>query len=397
MHNIGSPFSHLGSFFAYQLPSEKRLNDQIERYSPDQQIMAIDYHDNPLLDNLATAIMLVDANLRIQYLNSAAEMLLELSGTRALGLSVDQLLMENGKPLAEMTQTLQTRMPYTKRQVTLALSSGQSISVDYTVTPVQLHSADYLLLEFQPLDRLMKISREASIINTQETSRAVIRGLAHEIKNPLGGLRGAAQLLAKELPNPGLKDYTDIIIAEADRLRNLVDRLLGPHKLPENKPVSIHEVLERVISLIYAETAGRINFVRDYDPSIPDLTGDMGKLIQAILNIVRNAMQAFKDNAVFTPEIRLQTRILRQFTLGDQRHRLVCRVDIVDNGPGIPPAILQNVFFPMVSGRAEGTGLGLSIAQSIVNQHRGLIECLSQPGETRFTIYLPLESTDEQH
>ena len=358
--------------------------------------MAIDYHDNPLLDNLATAIMLVDANLRIQYLNSAAEMLLELSGNRALGLNVDQLLMENGKPLAEIPQTLETRMPYTKRQVTLDLSSGQSISVDYTVTPVQLHEADYLLLEFQPLDRLMKISREASIISTQETSRAVIRGLAHEIKNPLGGLRGAAQLLAKELPSAELKDYTDIIIAEADRLRKLVDRLLGPHKLPEHKPVSIHEVLERVISLIYAETAGRINFVRDYDPSIPELSGDKGKLIQAILNIVRNAMQAVKDNEVFTPEIQLQTRILRQFTLGDRRHRLVCRVDIVDNGPGIPPEILQTVFFPMVSGRAAGTGLGLSIAQSIVNQHQGLIECISRPGETRFTLYLPLESIDEQ-
>jgi two-component system nitrogen regulation sensor histidine kinase GlnL len=358
--------------------------------------MTIDYHDNPILDNLATAIVLVDANLQIQYLNTAAEMLLELSGTRALGLSVDQLLMENGQPLVEMAQTLRTRMPYTKRQVTLTLASGQSISVDYTVTPVLLHGADYLLLEFQHLDRLLKISREASIISTQETSRAVIRGLAHEIKNPLGGLRGAAQLLAKELPSSALKDYTDVIIAEADRLRNLVDRLLGPHKLPEHNPVNIHEVLERVISLIYAETAGRINFKRDYDPSIPDLIGDKGKLIQAVLNIVRNAMQAFKDNGIVTPQIELQTRILRQFTLGDRRHRLVCQVDIVDNGPGIPCEILQTVFFPMVSGRAEGSGLGLSIAQSIVNQHRGLIECISQPGETRFTIYIPLEPTDEQ-
>jgi two-component system nitrogen regulation sensor histidine kinase GlnL len=353
------------------------------------------YRDNLLLDNLSTAVMLLDAKLRIQYLNPAAEMLLEFSGTRSLGLSVEHLLMENGKPLTEMAQTLETRRPYTKRQVSLTLSSGQTISVDYTVTPVQMNAADHLLLEFQPLDRLLKISREASLLSTQETSRTLIRGLAHEIKNPLGGLRGAAQLLAKELPDESLKDYTDIIIAEADRLRKLVDRLLGPNKLPEQKPVNIHEVIERVISLIFAETGGRIDFKRDYDPSIPDLLGDKGKLIQALLNIVRNAMQAFPDDQAEQPQILLQTRVLRQFTLGDHHYRLACRVDIVDNGPGIDAELVQTIFFPMVSGRAEGTGLGLSIAQSIVNQHKGLIECSSEPGETRFTIYLPLELNHE--
>jgi two-component system nitrogen regulation sensor histidine kinase GlnL len=353
------------------------------------------YQDNPLLDNLATAVVLVDGTLRIQYLNVAAEMLLELSGARALDQRIDQMLMENDQPLAEMTQTLESRSPYTRRQATLTLSSGQTISVDYTVTPILDRGTDHLLLEFQPLDRLLKISREASIISTQETSRALIRGLAHEIKNPLGGLRGAAQLLAKELPEASLKDYTDIIIAEADRLRDLVDRLLGPHNIPEQKPVNIHEVLERVINLISAESGGRINIKRDYDPSIPALEGDKGKLIQALLNIVRNAMQAFTEEQPLAPQLQLQTRVLRQFTLGDQRHRLVARVDIIDNGCGIPPELMQTLFFPMVSGRADGTGLGLSIAQSIVNQHKGLIECSSQPGATRFTIYLPLEPSHE--
>ncbi len=351
--------------------------------------------NNPLLDNLATAILLVDSNLRIQYLNSSAEMLLELSGSRALGLNIDQLLTENDTPIEEMRQTLRLGSAYTKRQAKMTLPHGQVISVDYTVTPVLHLGAEHLLLELQPLDRMLKISREASIISTQETSRALIRGLAHEIKNPLGGLRGAAQLLAKELPDASLKDYTDVIIAEADRLRKLVDRLLGPHKLPEQKPLNIHEVLERVLSLIAAETGGRIELVRDYDPSIPDLKGDKGKLIQALLNIARNALQALKEDQQPPPQLLLQTRILRQFTLGDQRYRLVCRVDIVDNGAGIPPELLQTIFFPMVSGRAKGTGLGLSIAQSIVSQHRGLIECSSQPGDTRFTIYLPLESSHE--
>lgn len=351
--------------------------------------------NNPLLDNLATAILLVDSNLHIQYLNSSAEMLLELSGSRALGLNIDQLLPEDDTPLAEMRQTLRHGSAYTKRQAKMTLPHGQTICVDYTVTPVLHLGGEHLLLELQPLDRLLKISREASIISTQETSRALIRGLAHEIKNPLGGLRGAAQLLAKELPDESLKDYTDVIIAEADRLRKLVDRLLGPHKLPEQKPVNIHQVLERVLSLIAAETGGRIKLVRDYDPSIPDLQGDKGKLIQAILNIARNALQALKEDQQPPPQLLLQTRILRQFTLGNQRHRLVCRVDIVDNGAGIPPELLQTIFFPMVSGRAQGTGLGLSIAQSIVSQHRGLIECSSQPGDTRFTLYLPLESHHE--
>lgn len=357
--------------------------------------MTSDHQGSPLLDSLTTAIVLVDAELHICYLNSAAQVLLELSESRALGQTIEQILMENDKPLTEMFQTLQSGNPYTKRHASLTLPGGQSISVDYTVTPVEQRGNRFLLLEFQPLDRLLKISREASILSTQETSRALIRGLAHEIKNPLGGLRGAAQLLAKELPEEALKDYTDVIIAEADRLRDLVDRLLGPNQLAQYRPVNIHEVLERVASLVMAESKGRITCVRDYDPSIPDLQGDLDQLIQAVLNIARNAMQALEDSHNETPTIGLQTRVLRQFTVGDKRHNLVCRVTISDNGPGIPNDLLQTIFFPMVSGRAQGSGLGLSIAQSILNQHQGLIECSSEPGDTRFTLYLPLEPPHE--
>ena len=349
-----------------------------------------------LLDYLTTAVLVVDSNLLIRYVNSSAEMLLELSSPRLLGTPVHQLFLESGKPLASIAGALLAEgNPFTKRQATLTLPSGNSISVDYTATPVQEGAEHYLLLELQPMDRLLKISREASIMSSHQNSRALIRGLAHEIKNPLGGLRGAAQLLAKELPDPALQDYTDIIIAEADRLRNLVDRLLGPHKLPQQKPLNIHEVLERVIGLVEAESAGRICFERDYDPSIPDLRGDKSKLIQAALNVMRNAMQALTETSDRTPTILISTRVLRQFTLGDQRHRLVCCINIVDNGPGIPSELLQSIFFPMVSGRADGTGLGLSIAQSILNQHKGLIECSSEPGETRFTLYLPVESSHE--
>ena len=217
----------------------------------------------------------------------------------------------------------------------------------------------------------------------------MIRGLAHEIKNPLGGVRGAAQLLARELPNEELTEYTNIIIREADRLRDLVDRLLGPHRELDSRELNVHEVLEHVHSLISAETNNQITLIRDYDPSIPEILGDRSQLIQAVLNIVRNALQAAPaiDECVIT----LRSRALRQFTIGSTRHRLVCRIDIEDNGPGVPSDMLQSIFMPMVTGRPEGTGLGLTIAQSIIARHGGMLECTSKPGCTRFTLYLPME------
>jgi two-component system nitrogen regulation sensor histidine kinase GlnL len=245
------------------------------------------------------------------------------------------------------------------------------------------------VVELLAVDRLLKISREESFLHAQETNRAVIRGLAHEIKNPLGGVRGAAQLLARELPNEELAEYTRIIIREADRLRDLVDRLLGPNRQLDLRPLNIHEILEHVRNLIAAESDNRVTIARDYDPSLPEIPCDRAQLIQAVLNIMRNALQAAKDPGEC--EIILRSRSQRQFTVGAQVHRLMCRVDIIDNGPGIPAALQSSVFAPMVTGRAGGTGLGLSIAQSIIHLHGGVLECESRPGETRFTFYLPME------
>jgi two-component system nitrogen regulation sensor histidine kinase GlnL len=245
------------------------------------------------------------------------------------------------------------------------------------------------LLEIQPLDRLLRINRDDHHASVQETTRKLVRGLAHEIKNPLGGIRGAAQLLQRELATERQRDYTRIIIEEADRLRNLVDRMLGPSQVPRLVPVNIHQALERVVLLLEAEAPGRISFVRDYDPSLPEVEADLEQLIQALLNIVRNAQQALEKTPA--PEIRLRSRIIRQFTIGTTRHRLVLRLDITDNGPGIPPDLFDRMYYPMISGRADGSGLGLSIAQSIVGQHGGLIECESKPGSTTFSIFLPLE------
>jgi two-component system nitrogen regulation sensor histidine kinase GlnL len=249
-----------------------------------------------------------------------------------------------------------------------------------------------LIIEIQPIDRLLRISREEMLTTSHETTRNLVRGMAHEIKNPLGGIRGAAQLLARELPNTGLTEYTNIIIDEADRLRNLVDRMLGPNQLPKWQSLNIHEAIERVGNIIKAESSDAIKIVRDYDPSIPAMQGDKEMLIQALLNIVRNAMQALVEANVLNGVIQLRTRVHRQYTIGRKHHSLVCRIDIIDNGPGIASDMIENIFYPMISGRAEGTGLGLTISQHLIHQHHGLIECQSEPGKTRFSLYLPMEA-----
>jgi two-component system nitrogen regulation sensor histidine kinase GlnL len=347
-----------------------------------------------ILDNLKTAILLVEADLRVSYLNPAAEALLETSRSRALGEPITHLFSEPGDTAAGLREAVRGGAAFTKRETQFTLPNGQQITVDYAVTPVpEPEQRVSLILELQPLDRLLRISRDEGILSSQENTRALVRGLAHEIKNPLGGLRGAAQLLARELPDSGLRDYTNIIIEEADRLRNLVDRMLGPHKMPDRKPLNIHEVVERVRQLLDVETHGQIEFVRDYDPSLPDLRGDKEQLIQAVLNVARNAVEAIQrvSPPIRHPRIQFRTRALRQFTIGTQRHRLVVRIEIADNGPGVPPKLAETIFLPMVSGRPDGTGLGLSIAQSIINHHNGLIECSSQPGNTVFSLYIPVE------
>lgn len=350
-----------------------------------------------LLDNLATAIILLDRELAISYVNSAAEMLLQVSGPRVLGEPITQLFTTESDSARDMRDALRDGRAYTRRKAMLTLQAEQQITVDYAATPFQQTREPMLIIELQPLDRLLRISREETNISSHHTTRALIRGLAHEIKNPLGGLRGAAQLLERQLPNPELKDYINVIIDEADRLRGLVDRLLGSHKVSEQQSVNIHEVLERVCALVEAESPRRITIERDYDPSIPELIGDAEQLIQASLNIMRNAMRELQTiDAREAATITLTTRVLRQFTIGKRQHRLVVRVDIADNGPGVAADLLDSIFFPMVSGRADGTGLGLSIAHSIVHQHAGLIECVSQPGNTVFSLFLPLEQMHEQ-
>ena len=348
-----------------------------------------------ILDNLATAVLVLDHDKRTRYLNPAAEMLLQTSGERIRGQPVTSIFVEPDAALQTLTETAATGHTFTKREAELLLPSGQLICVDYSISPFP-GDDPLLLMEIQQRDRLQRISREEELLTQQETTRTLVRGMAHEIKNPLGGIRGAAQLLERELENADLRDFTRVIMEEADRLRSLVDRMLGPNRAIETAPTNIHDVVEHVRTLLEAEGGSQVSLVRDYDPSIPEFMGDREQLIQAILNIARNALEVLTKSPPedAEPRITMRTRALRQFTIGHTRHRLVCRVDIIDNGPGIPRELQPNIFYPMISGRPDGTGLGLAITQSIIGQHQGLVECESRPGCTRFIIFLPLEASE---
>jgi two-component system nitrogen regulation sensor histidine kinase GlnL len=342
-----------------------------------------------ILENLNTSVMLVDHELVLRSINPAGELLFALSARQIVGLPMSELLPGNPQLIAAMRQVLDSGHPFTEHGLRLLFSGKRDVTIDCTVTPLHdEQGASELLLEWIPVDRLLRLAREENIHDQHTVSRALIRGLAHEIKNPLGGLRGAAQLLERQLPEKSLKEYTRIIIHEADRLRNLVDRMVGPNTPLKKQAVNIHQIYEHVRSLILAEIPEGIIVERDYDPSIPEFSADAEQLIQAVLNIVRNAAQALDNNGIIT----LRTRIERQHTIGQQRHRLVLRAEIEDNGPGITEELREHIFYPMVTGRAEGTGLGLSIAQLIIHQHGGSIECVSRPQQTIFRIYLPLEN-----
>jgi len=341
-----------------------------------------------ILENLNLAVLLFDSTLHLKYINPAGEILFDISARHLLGVAAEKLWPE----CPDFTRSLQhshaSGHPYTEREVQLCLGNQKHITVDLTVTPLrESRQADELLLELLPMDRHLRIAREENLLDQYHTTRSLVRGMAHEIKNPLGGLRGAAQLLEQELENEELREYTGIIIGEADRLQNLLNRMLGPNTLPRKRRVNIHEILERMRTLVQAELPPDIVIERDYDPSIPDLMADADQLFQALLNIVRNAMQSLGERG----QITLSTRSQRKVTIGHKLRRLVARIDIIDNGPGIPPEMMKSIFYPMVTGRPDGTGLGLPIAQSLVNQHGGLIECSSRPGKTVFSIILPLE------
>jgi len=346
-----------------------------------------------ILDSLSTAIIVLDYNLSVAYINVAGEMLIGVSNSQVEGDNIELCFTEADSEANVFKHALLENRYFTKRKAQWILHNATTINVDYTVTPNP--EAEKIIIEVQPLDRMIRITREEAMISSQETSRNLIRSMAHEIKNPLGGIRGAAQLLSREFENDNdLSEFTQVIIDETDRLRNLVDRMLGPRTQPKQEKINPHEVLERGISLIKAQTQNSIDILRDYDPSIPDVCGDKEQLIQAVLNIMSNAVQALTEaeQTIDQPTIQIKTRVFRRFTIGRIHHPLAVCMGITDNGPGIDKKLLDDIFFPMITGRAEGTGLGLSISQNLIAQHEGLIECDSEPGKTTFAIYLPLDT-----
>jgi len=341
-----------------------------------------------IIDNLHSAVVVVNYELQIEYMNPSAEMLFHISDTRAKGRSLDTLVIEEHEFIDRIERSLKSQHPFSMYETKLNIHTGQTLTLDYMSSPIEYRSSgQYLLLEFISHGHLRKLTQDEILLNQNEASRSLLRGLAHEIKNPLGGLRGSAQLLERELKTEDNKEYTRIIIREADRLQSLVDRMLGPRDVPNKKSLNIHKVLEHVRQLVQVESSN-VKFIIDYDPSIPDIIGDESMLIQAVLNITRNAVAEIDTDG----QVIFRTRPLRHYTIGKHTYPLVAKIDIIDNGPGIPEDIKDKIFLPMITGRAEGTGLGLSIAQSLVNQHDGLIECKSRPGKTRFTLLLPLGS-----
>jgi len=344
-----------------------------------------------ILDGLTTAVITLDHALRITYINSAAESLFGLSRHHALGESLAEAVARFAEHEPRLRRALETGSGFIERELKLHRTGEEPITVDCTVTPL-LGGKPGLMMEILALDRHLRISRDELLLTQHQASRELIRGLAHEIKNPLGGIRGAAQLLERELSDPELREFTQVIVKEADRLQSLMNRLLTPNRLPRMEPINVHEVTERVRTLLLAEFPDGLSVGRDYDTSLPDLLGDKEQLIQAILNVARNAAQASEGRG----EIRLVTRIARQVTIARARHRLAVAVAIEDDGPGVPAELAESIFYPLVSGREGGTGLGLSLAQSYVSQHQGLIEFESVPGRTRFTILLPVRSREER-
>jgi two-component system, NtrC family, nitrogen regulation sensor histidine kinase GlnL len=345
-----------------------------------------------LLDALVTSVFVLDRDLQVQYLNAAAQTLLGLGTNQALGRRITDLSRgaETLVPLFERAQRGSEGV--VQRELAWPEPGGVDRILDCAVSEVTLGlDTDRLLLEIEDITQHRRLTRENALLAQLGGSRLMVRQLAHEIKNPLGGLRGAAQLLERELLDPALREYTRIIISEADRLTHLLDSMLGPGRPPAKRLVNVHELLERVYHLLRSEAADGVTVDRDYDPSLPPLTVDPNHIIQAMLNLGRNAIQALSGSGVHAPRLILRTRAGTNVSVG-ARHRLVASIQFEDNGPGVLPEIRDTIFYPLVSGRVDGSGLGLGIAQDLVSRHGGLIEFDSAPGRTIFVISLPMDS-----
>lgn len=339
-----------------------------------------------ILKAIKIAIVVINDDFTIAYMNDAAEDFCGGSAEKFKSMKLSQVIQAGEVQDTKLRHSFNSYDTYTIRETNLFIPAKQSDALaNIAVSPI---AGSKLLFEIEPLNRILFINKGEQMNRAQLASRQLVRGMAHEIKNPLGGIRGAAQLLQNELETTEQRQYTDIIISETDRLRSLVDRLLGPNESPCFNNVNIHEVLEKVLNLVSNDIDLDWSVTRDYDPSLPELHGDFDQLFQAMLNVVHNARDAVSEKD--GPKLIVKTRVEHQFTIGSKRHTMVARIMVEDNGIGIPSKLQQQIFFPLVTSKPTGTGLGLAIAHTIIGMHEGLIVCDSKPGCTQFTIYLPL-------
>ena len=342
-----------------------------------------------ILDTLNSAILCLDSERRVSYVNTAAEVLFESSASALLGRHFASLLSQL-EPSSILDKLTQDTIAFTEHEAVITLASGKSFVANYSIYPfADRPDGGEIVLEIRQLERQAQFAQEELKQIQQHATHQLARGLAHEINNPLGGIRGAAQLLQRELERPEWTEYTEVIISEVDRLQSLTSNMLGPGNRMHREPLNILEVLEHIRKIILAAEPDRIVIKRDYDPSIPELMADRDMLIQAFLNIVRNAVQAIDGDG----EITIKTRVDFRFTIGQITHPLVLRVDISDNGRGIPRELGETIFLPMITDKADGSGLGLPIAQEIISRHGGTIHLTSSDAGTTFSTILPLEKS----
>ena len=349
-----------------------------------------------IFDNLITAVLVINTRFEVQYANQATLGFLKTGRKQLYQYSLNDFILFSSLDKSRFLNALSDHENFSENEVELCLTDKSVLLFDIGVTYLTQDKEELLLIEAKHIDQQRRISKENQQAAQQNAAKQLVRGLAHEIKNPLGGIRGAAQLLAMELDTPDQTEYTQMIIKQSDRLRALVDRLLGPNSLPHFSLQNIHMPIEAVLQLVKADNKYNINIVRDYDPSIPDVNIDANMIQQTLLNVIKNAMQALEESDAKLPLIRIKTRVARQQVVLGEKHPLCAVIHIFDNGPGIPKSLRDTLFYPMVTSKKSGSGLGLSIAQTLIQHHQGKIELETRRGQTEFSIFLPITKVGDE-
>jgi len=346
-----------------------------------------------LISTLQTAVIVLTKDLKVEYINQAAENLFLMSHNSCIGKDISEIFFEDPDNSSSLQQIALNKVQITKHDAVLKLREGKSLICDYQVSFLTIKTnEEKLVFEVNSREYATKIKQNVTLLKNQKVTSQFARGMAHEIKNPLSGIKGAAQLLEKQLDNDDLKEYTKIIIQQTERLTNLVDNILGPNTKPIFEIQNIHYPIENMISLVEAEIKEKISIKKDFDPSIPNLYFDLSLMEQAILNVLKNAEESLVSKKTPKPSMIIKTRISHQEYIGKVRHGTICKIEIQDNGSGIPEEIKESIFFPMISGKEHGNGLGLAITQGIISQHHGSVSCRTAPGKTIFSIMLPIKN-----